>query len=59
MGIHACGRLSDTVIDLAIRSMCPLALVPCCHSKKILTPDQASGFAALVASKSKSGSKSK
>jgi len=56
MGIHACGRLSDTVIDLAIRSMCPLALVPCCHSKKILTPDQASDFAALMTSNASSTS---
>jgi hypothetical protein len=50
VGIHACGRLSDTVINLAICSNAPLALVPCCHSKKILTPEQAEGFAALMAS---------
>ena len=50
VGIHACGRLSDTVINLAICSNAPLALVPCCHSKKILTPEQAEGFKALMAS---------
>ena len=58
MGIHACGRLSDTIIDKAIDSNAPLALVPCCHSKKILTASQAEGFAALLASSSSSSSSS-
>jgi hypothetical protein len=49
VGIHACGRLSDTIIDLAIQSRAPLALVPCCHSKKILTLSQATKFASIIA----------
>ena len=48
VGIHACGRLSDTIITQAISANAPLALVPCCHSKKILTPDQQKGFKLFV-----------
>ena len=44
VGIHACGRLSDTIIAQAISANAPLALVPCCHSKKILTPEQKKNF---------------
>jgi len=35
-GVHACGLLSDQIISLAIHGGSPLALVPCCHSKKSL-----------------------
>lgn len=35
-GIHACGRLSDKIISLAVEMNTPLALVPCCHTKKSL-----------------------
>eukprot|EP00536_Pseudo-nitzschia_multiseries_P008792 jgi/Psemu1/288028/fgenesh1_pg.230_\ len=48
VGIHACGKLSDAIIDQAIRSNSQMALVPCCHSKKILTPSQKTDYAALV-----------
>lgn len=40
VGIHCCGVLSDKVIDLAIRGNAPLALVPCCHTRKCLTKEQ-------------------
>jgi hypothetical protein len=30
--LHACGPLSDMVIEKAVVSGCPLALMPCCHS---------------------------
>jgi hypothetical protein len=39
VGIHACGTLSDKIVHLAIQGNAPLALVPCCHSKKCLTFD--------------------
>lgn len=35
-GIHACGTLSDRIISLAINGNLPLALMPCCHTKKSL-----------------------
>ena len=50
VGIHACGRLSDIVIAQAISSNAPLALIPCCHSKKILTPEQKNSFKIYAAS---------
>lgn len=31
--VHACGPLSDLVIQRAAESGCALALVPCCHAK--------------------------
>jgi hypothetical protein len=34
-GLHACGGLSDIVIDVALAGSSALALVPCCHSTKI------------------------
>jgi hypothetical protein len=38
LGIHCCGGLSDKVIELAISTNAPLALVPCCHTRKCLPP---------------------
>jgi hypothetical protein len=29
---HACGSLSDRVLMAAIKSQCPVAIMPCCHS---------------------------
>jgi hypothetical protein len=36
VGVHCCGTLSDTILDLAISSRSALALVPCCHTRKSL-----------------------
>ena len=32
--VHACGGLSDTIVASAIYNKAPVALVPCCHSRK-------------------------
>jgi hypothetical protein len=44
VGVHACASLSDIIIANAIYGNSPLALVPCCHSKKSLTESQATQF---------------
>ena len=31
---HACGRLTDKVLDVAIEARCRVAVLPCCHSIK-------------------------
>jgi len=36
VGVHCCGGLSDSILDLAISSKSALALVPCCHTRKSL-----------------------
>jgi hypothetical protein len=33
LGVHACGRATDAVIDLALDAGGPVALLPCCHPK--------------------------
>jgi len=33
LGVHACGGLTDRVLDLAIAARCRVAVLPCCHSK--------------------------
>ena len=32
LGIHACGGLTDRVLDRAIAARCRVAVLPCCHS---------------------------
>lgn len=32
VGVHACGGLTDTVLDLAIAHGCRVAVLPCCQS---------------------------
>jgi len=44
--VHACGILSDVLVATAAEHQMPLALVPCCHSRKRrLLEDCASPFA--------------
>ena len=31
VSVHACGALTDQVLDLAERARCPVAVLPCCH----------------------------
>jgi hypothetical protein len=31
VSVHACGGLTDRVIDLAVAARCRLAVLPCCH----------------------------
>ena len=33
--VHACGRLTDRVIDLGLAADARMALLPCCHDKKV------------------------
>lgn len=32
LGVHACGGLTDEVIDIGIRSRAGIAVLPCCHA---------------------------
>lgn len=43
VSVHACAGLSDILVAIAAKSGAPIALVPCCHSRKKL--DGASMFA--------------
>ena len=31
VSVHACGALTDQVLDLAIKNRCRVAVLPCCH----------------------------
>ena len=35
VSVHACGRLTDTVIEIAVNAGARLAVLPCCHDTKI------------------------
>ncbi|KAG7354658.1 helicase domain protein [Nitzschia inconspicua] len=48
VGIHCCAALSDKVIDLAVAANAPLALVPCCHTRKCLSQEQNMNLKALL-----------
>jgi hypothetical protein len=40
VGVHCCGTLSDSILDIAISSNAPLCLIPCCHTVKSLPSEQ-------------------
>ena len=43
---HACGRLTDVVIDLAASARAPLAVLPCCHDVDACDDGGVSGWLA-------------
>lgn len=51
VGIHCCAGLSDKVIDLAVAANAPLALVPCCHTRKCWPKEQKKNLNALLEEK--------
>lgn len=44
LGIHACGGLTDQVLELAIHHRVRVAVLPCCHSKAKLDDGGLSGW---------------
>jgi len=43
--VHACGILSDILVSTAAKHTIPLAVVPCCHSRKRIVLQHASSYA--------------
>jgi len=43
--VHACGILSDILVATAAKYTIPLAVVPCCHSRKRIVLQHASSYA--------------
>ena len=43
--VHACGILSDILVATAAQHIIPLAVVPCCHSRKRIVLQHASSYA--------------
>lgn len=48
VGVHCCANLSDKVIDLAMAANAPLALVPCCHTRKCLSREENEKLTAIL-----------
>ena len=44
VSVHACGALSDVVLDLAIGARAHVALLPCCHNEKTCDTGGLLGF---------------
>ncbi len=44
---HACGALSDTVIDRAVRARAVVALLPCCHDAATCDTGGLTGFLSI------------
>jgi hypothetical protein len=47
VSVHACGALSDLVLDRALRARARVALLPCCHDARTCDPGGLLGFLPL------------
>lgn len=47
VSVHACGALSDTVLDRAIRAQATVALLPCCHDATTCDTGDLLGFLSI------------
>jgi len=47
VSVHACGALSDLVIERAIDARAPVAVLPCCHDARTCDPGGLLGFLPL------------
>ena len=47
VSVHACGALSDLVLDRAISARAPVALLPCCHDARTCDTGGLLGFLSL------------
>ena len=47
VSVHACGALSDTVLDRAIRAQATVALLPCCHDAATCDAGDLLGFLSI------------
>ena len=47
VSVHACGALSDTVLDRAIRARAVVALLPCCHDAATCDTGDLLGFLSI------------
>ncbi len=47
VSVHACGALSDTVIDRAIRARAVVGLLPCCHDEATCDTGGLRGFLSI------------
>ncbi|MEK6937838.1 MAG: methyltransferase [Nanoarchaeota archaeon] len=43
LSLHACGNLTDRVIELSVASQSDVAVMTCCHEKRIFFPDLLEG----------------
>jgi hypothetical protein len=47
VSVHACGALSDVVLDRAIEARATVALLPCCHDEETCDTGDLRGFLSL------------
>lgn len=44
ISVHACGTLTDRVLDLAEKARCRVAVLPCCHDLKVCDTGSLTGW---------------